>query len=790
MVTKTASKPLVTYHVVREPGRPAINQAGSDLKVAVEQATSPRAAAARPARPTNPVRGVEGRVSIFSARSFVRLATCLVGALHGVGAQAQVSSTPTALSIDDLHKPPGGLDDVVTLLSELGVEVFYVAQADEGDDASLSSMNAVLHGLCVTRGGGVLLQQDGPERSRTNPKIFFSDARRVEFDNAISKKAHQVGEDPSRGFADLWNSGCVSPYSVSSDPTKPNPLGNVINKAPHGTVVGLSKEFAFYLHGGPNTVRFPGRSETVPVPKPYQLAEPQLTKQNESYGLFQASSDLRPSALIVTTQTVTRAEVDELWNHFRGQFTVSMVPLEDGVQAMIVAPLSARSELMGLLQALTGRGVGPIRPPPPTTLDQRAWDSSYLVGGGAIAVVGETEEPTYLRFGLPSHPPESPSLERHLLDNPAAESALAMLAQWIQENLLVLAGAAGAAGACILVYKYALSGNNAGQSPGKGLAVTQTARPSNNVQSMHGAPRNRPEEGMSVWFERKPVSSHGTSGAAHPGRSPEEIAESSAQAIHEKQAEENGRQALKQYLQEKGVEFRAMLAGGVADDVADVAFQLSGIIRSTISNRAQLRRWLGGVEFMNGVNLEVVVQTVEDYERQYPQNGELARAAAMLHEHVHLIATSELEGEVEYKGRESSALRTSSADAGNGLQAASVANGATNAGATPAQVSIAEIFDFGRVMAAEKVPDGANVHGVRRGKDIFIPGPDIIPHWHLNRKFVLYKLSETHHVYIARGDKLYRAKAASVGLNLDNENLRDRLLLRVQAFILTGVDGA
>jgi len=765
MVTKIGSKPpVVTYHVVREPGRPAINQAGSDPKVAVEKAKPPHPSRVQPIRPANPVRGIESRVSTPSVRSFVRLAACLVGALHGVSAQAEAGSSPMAFPSAPPDAPPGGVDDVVTLLSELGVEVFYVAQGNDGDEASLLSMNAVLHGLLYEAGTGKLLQQDvGPLPCASS---YAPSAVRGIFENAITKNVEQIGDDPHGEFADLWSSGRITPFTLSSDPTQRNQLGRVVTAHPD-TVVGLSKEFAFYLHAGPNTLRFPGRTDTVPVTEPYQLAEPQLAKQSELYGLFQASSDTRPSALIVTTQTVAPEEVEELWDHFKGNFSVVMVPLDFGVQAMIVAPLSARSELMGLLTHLSDLDVQPTRPH--ATMDQWRRENQFVLEDGIVGFEEAVEEPTDSYAGPTS---------------PLAESAPAMLGQWIGENSPLLVGVTAAiAGACVLVYKCARP-----LPP----AVPRRARAANvRRQSIDRAPRHPQDEGKSVPFNGPPVSYGGTPRAAIPPSTAEAIAASIAETIREKQEDrENGKTALKQYLHEKGAEFRAQLhpvTGGGAQAVADVAFQLSGIIESTLFNAVQMRRWFDGAEFMDGVNFDFVFQTVQDYLRMYPHDEKLTKAAAMLQGYIRQVPRGDEPDEVEHKGWQGPAARTSQPHAGKGLQAASAAIAANPAG-TPPQVTIADIYKFGKKLAAEEVPPGADRNGVRLGSDIYIPSAVIVPHWHLNEHFVVYKHDDTNHVEVARGSVMYRARAASVGMRLDRNISRDQQLLRVQAFIMTGLD--
>jgi hypothetical protein len=544
MVPKTASKPLVTFHVVREPGPPATSQPGSDPKLAMGKAKLPRAAEVRPARPANPVRGIESRVSILSARSFVWLATCLVGVFHGVSAEAHMGPTSTAFPATNLKEPPGGLDDVVRLLGDMGVELFYVAQG-KADQASLSSMNAVLHGLIGDSGTATLLQQDVEKPDSSAPG-----ANRQAFDKAISKNAEQIGDDPHGGFADLARTRRVTAHRVLTDASSLSYLGDVIESAPVSTVVGLSKEFAFYLPAGPNTLRFPGRSATMPVPKQYELAEPQLAKQNASYALFQASSEVRPSALIVTTKTVTPAEVEELWDYFeKSQFAVSMVPLEAGVQAMIVAPPEARSELMALLEVLTDSGVGPNR--------LSSAENSFVLRDEVVAIPGTPEESTDPDAGPTSLP---------------SESALVMLGRLINENSLLLGSLAGVA-AYVFVYKCTgtPTRDDAGAAGDEGSApVRRRTRAAKKQElSTDRFPRQRPHEAMPVQFAVAPVSYHVVSDAALMPPGPEEIAESIADAIREKRADkENGKTLLKQYLHGMGVQFRAQLdpvtGGGAA----------------------------------------------------------------------------------------------------------------------------------------------------------------------------------------------------------------------------------
>jgi hypothetical protein len=202
-----------------------------------------------------------------------------------------------------------------------------------------------------------------------------------------------------------------------------------------------------------------------------------------------------------------------------------------------------------------------------------------------------------------------------------------------------------------------------------------------------------------------------------------------------------------------------------------------------------MRRWFDGAEFMDGVNFDFVFQTLQDYRRTDPQDEKLTKAVAMLQEYIRQVPRGEPD-EAEHKGREGPAPRTSRASAGNGLKAASAAIAANPPGTPPAQVTIADIYKFGKKLAAEDVPPGADRNGVRLGRDIYIPSAVIVPHWHLNEGFVVYKHHDTNHVDVARGSNIYPDRAQSVGMRLDPASSRDQQLLRVQAFILTGVEGA
>lgn len=79
---------------------------------------------------------------------------------------------------------------------------------------------------------------------------------------------------------------------------------------------------------------------------------------------------------------------------------------------------------------------------------------------------------------------------------------------------------------------------------------------------------------------------------------------------------------------------------------------------------------------------------------------------------------------------------------------------------------------------------------MRLGKDIYIPSAVIVPHWHLNEHFAVYKHHDTNHVEVARGSSVYQDRVQSLGMRLDPTISRDQQLLRVQALILTGVEGA
>lgn len=748
MVRKISSKPpVVTYHVGDLPQASPV-RAATPRQARVQEASAPRAAKTRPIQLNKPARSTEGRLSILSPRSFTRLAVCMLGVIHGASAQHQVGMGPASFPTANLDEPAGGLDDAIGLLSEMGVEVFYVAQG-EGDQASLSSMNAVLQGLVGNGGSGWLLQQDVPK-----PSVAHTGVPSIsEFDRAISKNVDQMGDDPHARFADLLKSRKIKPVPISRNPEARSYLGEVVGGARAGTVVGLSKEFAFYLHAGPNMMRFPGRTETVPVPKVYQLSESMLPQQDETYGLFQASSQARPTALIVTTQVMRPEEVEELWDHFKHQFTVCMVPLEDDVQAMIVAPFDARPGLLGLREQLEERGIGPVKLQPATSLHQHLHENKFVLGNGVMA----------------------PGLPEDLTDRSVDQLS------WLDALLLTM-GASAIGGACVLVYRCVRGGAVPAHAP---------QVPKKTGRSRHLVQGGQSDNGTARPFEGKPVSYIGAAKGALLPPTPDDVAASIAKSIREIQADkENGKAGLKRYLQQKGAEFRALLdpvTGGGAQAAADVAFQLSGIIESTLLNPEQMRRWLEGEDFMDGVYFESVLQTVKDYKQTEPQNESLAKAVAMLQGYWRLVPRGDPD-EVEYKGRQGPAPRPGSARPRNRLQNANAAN-ASDGAATPSQVTIADIFAFGRKLVAE-VKDGGDVHGVRIGRDIYIPSAVVVPHWHLNEDFVVYKHSDTNHVEVARGSNVYPERAGSVGMRLDDTISRDHQLLRIQAFILTGNENA
>jgi hypothetical protein len=764
--TNISKPPTVTFHV-GDSGQAAAVHARTDRDVSVREPKPPRAAEARPAQSAKPARSIDGRLSILSLRSFARLAACLVGVFHRVNAETHVGLAPATFPHAELDEPAGGLDDAVGLLSALGVEVFYVAQGGEGDQASLSSINAVLHGLVGQLGSGHLLQQDVARLSnarRTNPSV-------AEFDKAISKNADQIGDDPHARFADLLSSSLIKPFAFSR---RSGELANVIDGAPIGTVVGLSKDLAFYLHAGPNAMRFPGRKETVPLRKAHEIAEPQLGKQNDLYGLFQASSSIRPTALIVTSQTVPPAEVEELWEHFKGEFAVCMVPLEDDVQAMIVAPLAARSELVGLVDELADRGVGPTKRPPAATLEQWMQENKPFLEGGVAAIPGLGDDPVDLDVEPASESPES--------------ARLSVLGQMMGENGFIL-GASAIAGLCVLVYRCSRSSLRDNQDPGgqtDSAATKSAARATRRSrQSPDRGQSHQLDEGRTVPVERTPASYSGTPGRAFVPSLPEDIAASITQSIRDMQADkENGKAELKRYLRQKGVELRALLDPGTdrgAEAAANVAFQLSGIIESTLMNQTQMRRWLEGEDFLDGVNFDSVLQTVKDHKQLEPQNEMLAKAIAMLQGYSRLVPRGDSD-EREFKGRQGPAQGPGPAHARSTRANAASAN---NGAAMPSPVTIANIFAFGKELAAE-VARGGDMNGVRIGKDIYIPSAVIVPHWHLNENFVVYKHSDTNHIEVARGANFYPERAGSVGMRLDDTNARDHQLLRIQTFILTG----
>jgi len=690
MPPKIPSTPPVTYHL-HKSGESATQQAGVHSGGAVEKARPPRVAEVRPTEPAKPVRGIQGRASILSARSFFRLAACLVGAIHGASAEAQVGSAGAAFPSAELDEPPGGVDDMVGLMTELGVEVFYVAQGSGGDHSSLSAINAVLHGVCTSTGVGArLIQPDIQLRPDADVPLYVK-----VFDNAISKNTDQIGADPHGRFMDFFASGKVEAVTMPS-----TSLDEAIKATPNGTVIGLSKDLAFHLHHG-------------------------------------SDSNSRPSALIVTTQTVSHAEVEELWELFnKDNFTAAIVPLEDGVQAMIVAPSSARWQLWNMARKLDGRGVHPLRYPPD-------------VGPPDDLVVVVQERP--------------------LMSSAEASAA-----------------AGAIVGASVLVYKCA---RRRPAAPGEVQADAPKERTESwrELRAQRRA-RRTVDEGAPVGLEQPPVMYQGLGHKALPPQSPEEIAKSVHDAIREKQDDKvNGKTLLRQYLRKMGEELRTALdpdTGGGAEAAAEAAFKLSGIIDGADLNTKHLRRWCDGAEFMNGVNFDFVFQTVKDYQQLHPEDKRLEKAAAMLRSRIRLVPRGEEDHE-DHKGRQGPAQRPERTGVRNRHSAATAAR-ATSALATPADVTIADIYAFGKELAVEEVPEGANRHAVRLGKDIFIPSAVIVPHWHLTENFLVYKHDQTNHVEVARGSDMYPNRAGSVAMRLDKNNPRDYQILRIQRFIQHG----
>jgi hypothetical protein len=717
MDRNTSSRPPpVTYHV-REPGLAASRQAGSDSGRTVEKAMPPQAAKAGPTGPSNPVRALEGRVSTPSMGRFVRLLACLMGALHGVSAQDQVGLARGPQLTDS----PGHLDEVVELLSNSGVELFLISQRNKGDRASLITMNAVLLGLLVDEGEGTLLQQGVGSLSDVSlDSLVYREA----FESAISKNVKQVGHNPHGGFAKLWNTGLINAHPDSIDPMTPVNLDQLID-APKGTVVGLSKEAAFYLHAGPDTLRFPGRSQTVAKPNEFTGGP---WEDEKLFGLFQAASGTRQTALVVTDQALSPKEVRELYRHFKGQFAVSTVKLENDVSAIVVAPLSADFNLTALKRNLA----------------EREADSGS----------------------------SDPDLDADLnLDLDGANAA--------SPPVLLVGAAVGIT--CVFVYKTRSSrSSDANASTHEGAALSRrSGRKTRKPDQSSG--RLSQDLGMPM---ATAVSYQVTPRADFPPSSPHEIAASVRDTISRIQDDrENGKSLLKQYLKEKGVEFHTLLdpdTGTGAEGAASVAAQLCGILESTSGNTAQMGRWLEGGEFMNGVSLDFVFQTVKDHARLDPQNRDLVKAASMLQDKVR---SARGESDDDSK-KESPAARASIVHAGDRPQDASGARAMQAMGTPPS--TAAEIFEFGRKMVGERVPAGADLNGVRLGQDIYIPSAVITPHWHLNKNFAVFKHDPRNHLEVAKGSVIQKGSANSAVIRLNEKIPRDQQLLRVHAYIQTG----
>ncbi|MDF2465277.1 MAG: hypothetical protein K0Q43_3512 [Ramlibacter sp.] len=286
-------------------------------------------------------------------------------------------------------------------------------------------------------------------------------------------------------------------------------------------------------------------------------------------------------------------------------------------------------------------------------------------------------------------------------------------------------------------------------------------------------------------FTGKPVSSQAVSLAAPRPPGPGDIAAEVTEQIRACQADKD-KATLRKYLNGMGKQFLAALdpvSGGGAAAAADAAFRMAGVVRSSPFNHLQLARWFQDESYMNGVNFDFVFQTVKDYRQLNPEDENLAKAAAMLQELSRLARM--LERVVDPKGRQGPAVNARP----DFMKKKAAPQGANASGAaapiTPPQ-NVAAIYQFAKQLVAEPVPDGENLNAVRLGTDIFIPSAVIVPHWHVNPNFVVYKHGDANHVEVGRGDYLYPARAASVGMRLVDGISRDDKIRRMQTFILTG----
>ncbi len=259
-------------------------------------------------------------------------------------------------SLSPLPDPVGFLDDLIPVLKGAGVELFYVARPTlTTSQYGAEALTATLQG-CASAGTCSLtvlapiparegLASDKLRWDRT--PAFMSWLMPALFGPGV----YQLGTAPAARLTALMTKPDLPVHAASTHPRSPfSPRPFVDGEAPG--VMSAPLEMMFEVVVGRNRIYSPfSQSEYAPPSQDYEVpAEPQLEQaQRDRYRLFRESRLL--AAAIVTSDSIESEHMGKFADHFRLRgFAVTRVPLYGDVTAIVIAPGSVVGELRQFAQ--------------------------------------------------------------------------------------------------------------------------------------------------------------------------------------------------------------------------------------------------------------------------------------------------------------------------------------------------------------------------------------------------------------------------------------------------------
>ncbi len=250
-----------------------------------------------------------------------------------------------------LANPTGLLDDLIPVLKDAGVELFYVARPSLTESQyGAEVLSAALQGCVSAANCSLTLLVPIPAQETSLPEAFRSDRRPGFLSSMMTglfgENAYQLGSTPSVRFTALLMNPDLQVHAASTFPRSPlSPRPFPQGEAPG--VMSAPFEMIFEVVTGRNRIYSPfSQRESPPVGPDYEVpADPQLEQaQRDRYRLFRDSR--LPAAAIVTSDWVNREYIEHFSAHFRRRgFAVTHVPLHAEVTAIVVSPGSTIDDL-------------------------------------------------------------------------------------------------------------------------------------------------------------------------------------------------------------------------------------------------------------------------------------------------------------------------------------------------------------------------------------------------------------------------------------------------------------